>query len=214
MWESLVELVRASIFAGAHVLGGSVGASVVLVSTLVRLALMPLVLRGARHGRAQQAILAKLAPQLEALKKRHRDNPQRLVAETRALYARNGVRLFTWGSISSLAIQLPLLGALFSAVRSGLGERIRFLWIADLSRSDGLLVLLVTSLAGLAAAMTPAAPGSPFPARFLIATAIAGTLVFVWSASSAIALSVGAGAATSVLQNWLLRRDARREAAV
>jgi hypothetical protein len=39
---------------------------------------------------------------------------------------------------------------------------------------------------------------------------VGGTLVFLWSASSAVALSVGAGSAVSVLQNWLLRRDARR----
>jgi YidC/Oxa1 family membrane protein insertase len=214
MWASLVELVRASIFTGAHLLGGSIGASVVLVSTLVRLALMPLVLRAARHARAQQAILAGLAPQLEAIKKKYRADPPRLFEETQALYRKHGVRLLTLESIASVAVQLPLLGALFSAVRTGLGERVRFLWIADLSRVDGLLVAAVATVTGIAAAMAPVAPGSPLSGRFLVAIAVGGTLLFLWSASSAIALSVGAGAATSVLQNWLLRRDALREARV
>ena len=114
---------------------------------------MPLVLRGARHARAQQAILATLPPKVEALKKRYSADPQRLFAETQALYAAHGVRLLSFGSLGSIAIQLPLLGALFSAVRTGLGERIRFSWIADLSRADALLALLVTSLTGFAAAL-------------------------------------------------------------
>jgi YidC/Oxa1 family membrane protein insertase len=209
MWDSLIELVRASIFAGAHALGGSIGASIVAVSTLVRLAMMPLVIRAARHARAQQAILAELQPQLEALRKRFKSDPRRLMEETQNLYRKNGVRLVTGQAIASLAIQLPLFAALFGAIQRGLGERVRFLWIGDLGRGDALLMIAVSTLTGIAAATAPLAPGSPISARMLVAVAVGGTLLFLWSASSAIALSVGAGAATSLLQNWLLRRDLR-----
>jgi YidC/Oxa1 family membrane protein insertase len=212
MWDSLIELVRASIFAGAHVLGGSLGASIVLVSTVVRLAMLPLIIRGARHARAQQEILARLAPQLESIRKRYRSDPRRLMEETQKLYRDNGIRLFGGAALASLIIQLPLLGALFGAIQRGLGERVRFLWIADLSRGDALMTVLVSALTGIAAAIAPVAPGSPISARFLVAAAIGGTLVFLWSASSAIALSVGAGAATSVLQNWLIRRETKAHA--
>lgn len=212
MWTDIVELVRASIFAGAHLVGGSLGASVLLVSTLVRLAMMPLVLKAARHARAQQKIIAGLAPQLEAIRKRHRADPARVMQETRALYGRSGVCLMSPASIASLAIQLPLLGALFEAVRKGLGDRVRFLWIGDLGRVDAMLVVIVTTLTGIAAALVPIAPGSPVSAKLLIGITVGGTLLFLWSASSAVALSVGAGAATSLLQNWLIRRDVQREA--
>lgn len=210
MWTSLVDLVRATIFGGSHLLGGSLGASVIVVSTVVRLALLPLLLRSARHARVQQLKLAELKPQLERLRKRYQSDPRRLVAETQALYRQYGIRLMSGSSLASAAIQLPLLGALFSAVRTGLGVRTRFLWIADLSRVDGILVLLVTALAGFAATLTPATPESPITPRMLTLFIVGGTLVFLWSASSAVALSVGAGSAVSVLQNWLLRRDARR----
>src|SRR5439155_15166044 len=115
MWSSLVELVRATIFTGSHLLGGSLGASILVVSTLVRLALLPLTLRSARYARAQQARLARLKPQLERLQKRYQSDPRRLWAETQALYRKHEVRPIDGTSLASFAIQLPLLGGLYSA---------------------------------------------------------------------------------------------------
>jgi YidC/Oxa1 family membrane protein insertase len=213
VWAGLVELVRAAIFAGSHLLGGSLGASVIVVSALVRVATLPLAVRAARHGRAQQAKLAQLRPQLERLKQRYQADPRRLWTETQALYRKHDIRLMSGSALISAGIQLPLLGALFSAVRSGLGDRVRFLWIIDLSRVDALLVAVATSLAGFAAAFAAAVPASPAAPRFLALMVAGGTLIFLWSASSAVALSVGTGSAVSILQNWLVRRDARRAAA-
>ncbi|MGH7680066.1 MAG: hypothetical protein ACRENU_16475, partial [Gemmatimonadaceae bacterium] len=82
---------------------------------------------------------------------------------------------------------------------------------ADLSRVDGILVALVTTLTGLAAWSMPTTSAPAGSTRVVAAMMIGGTLIFLWSASSAVALSVGAGSAVSVLQNWLMRRDSRRE---
>jgi hypothetical protein len=68
----------------------------------------------------------------------------------------------------------------------------------------------VCALAGVATLLAPASPGSPVTPKAMTFLVVASTLVFLWTASSAVALSVGAGSAVSVLQNWLLRRDARR----
>ena len=73
MWGSFVELLRAAIFGAAHVCGGSLGSGVLLVSAVVRLALLPLTLRLARRAREQQAKLATLKPQLDALQRRYAD---------------------------------------------------------------------------------------------------------------------------------------------
>src|SRR5262245_42224886 len=86
MWASLVDLVRATIFAGSHLLGGSLGASIIVVSTVVRLAVLPLLLRSARHARIQQTKVAELQPQVERLRKRYQADPRRLFTETQALY--------------------------------------------------------------------------------------------------------------------------------
>lgn len=104
-----------------------------------------------------------------------------------------------------------MLGGLFSAVRTGLGARVRFLWIADLARPDALLITAVTLLTAGAMAMTPTAPGqNGLTTQMVLLVGVAGTLVFLWSASSAVALSVGAGSVVSAIQGWLLTRDGRQ----
>src|SRR5918992_3870162 len=117
MWTVLVDLVRATIFAGSHAFGGSLGTSIIVFTALLRLALLPLALRSARYVRAQQARLAELQPQLERLKRRYATDPQRLFAERNALYRRHHIRLVDGSSLASAAVTLPLLGALYTAVR-------------------------------------------------------------------------------------------------
>ena len=84
MWAGFVELLRAAIFGAAHVCGGSLGGGILLVSAGVRLALLPLTLRLARRARDQQAKLATLLPELEALQRRYANDPLRVMRETRA----------------------------------------------------------------------------------------------------------------------------------
>ena len=211
MWTAFVELIRVTIFAAAHVCGGSLGAGILCVSVALRLALLPLTLRLARKARDQQARMAALKPQLDALQTRHAKDPARLVRETRAVYAENGVQFMSLEGFVGLLVQTPLLGGLFSAVRGGLGARVPFLWIGNLARPDALLVSVVALLAGAVFAIprpqsTPGAPTTPTMMLF----GMIATLVFIWSASSAVALSVGAGSLVSGLQNWMLARDRRR----
>ena len=42
----------------------------------------------------------------------------------------------------------------------------------------------------------------------MLGIAVLGTAVFLWTTASTVALSVGAGAAVSLLQNWLVGRRA------
>lgn len=208
MWAGFVELVRVIIFSAAHLCGGSLGAGILGVSLIVRLALLPLTLRVARQARVQQTRLAALRPALEALQRRHANDPARLLRETHALHAAHGIRMFSPTWIVGMLVQVPLLGGLFAAVRTGLGSRVRFLWITDLARPDALLLVAVTLLTALSMVMAPRTTGPRgAPATtVLLLLSLGGTLVFLWSASSAVALSVGAGSLVSALQAWLLRR--------
>ena len=104
MWAGFVELLRAGIFAAAHVCGGSLGGGIFLVSAGMRLALLPLTLRLARSARAQQAKLAALQPEIEALQRRFANDPGRLIRETRALHAKHGIRLLTPSGLLGMAI--------------------------------------------------------------------------------------------------------------
>lgn len=211
MWTGFVELIRITIFAAAHVCGGSLGAGIVCVSVALRLAILPLTLRLARKARDQQERMAALKPQLDALQKRHAKDPARLMRETRAIYAANGVQFMSLEGFVGLIVQAPLLGGLFAAVRGGLGARVPFLWIGNLARPDALLVSVIALLAGAVFAIPrpQAASGAPTTPTMMLLGMIA-TLVFIWSASSAVALSVGAGSLVSGLQNWMLARDRAR----
>jgi membrane protein insertase Oxa1/YidC/SpoIIIJ len=110
-------------------------------------------------------------------------------------------------------MQLPLVGGLFAAVRAGLGTRVRFHWIGDLARPDALLVVAVTVLTAGSMMLTPRPPGPSGASSTLVLLllSVGGTLFFLWSASSAVALSVGAGSLVSGLQSWLLARDHIRD---
>jgi YidC/Oxa1 family membrane protein insertase len=212
MWAAFVDLLRATIFGAAHICGGSLGGGILLVSALVRLALLPLTLRLARRAREQQIKVAALQPEIEALQRRHANDPLRLLRETRTLQAKHGIKLMTPSSFVGMAVQFPVLGGLFAAVRSGLGAKVRFLWIADLARPDGALLLGIVALTAWGVSITPGTPGQTSNQTPLLVASILGTVAFLWAASSAVALSVGAGSLVSVLQNWLLSRDAKSPA--
>ena len=212
MWDSFVELLRASIFSAAHLCGGSLGGGIFLVSAGVRLALLPLTLRLARNARTQQARIAALRPQLEALQRLHAGDPRRLATETHALYRQHDVRLVSPANLAGIAIQIPILSGLFAAVRKGLGAKVRFLWVPDLARPETALILGVTALSAWAASTTPPSPGQTVSTTPLVVVSVVFTLLFLWSASSAVAVSMGACSLVSVLQNWLLARELKSSA--
>jgi len=213
MWNAFVELIRVTIFSAAHVCGGSLGAGILAVSLAMRLALMPLTLRIARQARVQAERLAALKPEIERLQRRYAKDRARLMRETQALYTANGIRFLTPTGLVGLLVQMPLLGALFSAVRAGLGARVRFLWIGNLALPDALLIGLVAALGAGSMLLAPRPQGAAAAHTATMMLVGGGLMVFfLWSASSAVALSFGAGSVVSALQSWILAREARHAA--
>jgi YidC/Oxa1 family membrane protein insertase len=210
MWDTFVELLRAAIVGAAHLCGGSLGGGILVVSAGIRLALLPLTLRLARRAREQQARIAAIRPELEALQRRFAKDQRRLIVETRELYRAHDIKLFTPTGMIGLAVQVPLLSGLFAAVRTGLGTKVRFLWVADLARPEGLLALVVTSLTAWSVSSMPPSGAPAGATTAMVLVMVVGTIVFLFSASSAVALSMGAGSLVSILQNWILARETRQ----
>jgi len=95
------------------VLGGVAAvAGIVVFTAAVRLLVMPLSFRAMRG----QAALARLAPKVEALRKRHARQPERLQRELSALYAREGTSVL--GSVTPLLAQWPVFSVLYLLFRS------------------------------------------------------------------------------------------------
>jgi YidC/Oxa1 family membrane protein insertase len=209
MWDSIVEAIRASMFIAGQACNGSLGLGVLVVSLSLRLMLLPLTLRLATRARLHQAKMAAIAPELERLRALHAKDPMKYWQEAADLMRRHGIRAADPAVFLAIGVQAPVLFALFAAVRKGLGSGVRFLWVSDLARADVRLALFVTLLTGIAVATAPSAPAQQAHAQVMLTVAVIGTAVFLWTTASSVALSVGAGAAVSLLQNWLLMRRAR-----
>ena len=95
------------------VLGGLAAVAAIIAFTMaVRVLLMPLSLRALRG----QAVQARLAPQLQALRQRYAKQPERLQREMSALYKREGTSLFA--GITPLLLQWPFLSVMYLLFRS------------------------------------------------------------------------------------------------
>jgi YidC/Oxa1 family membrane protein insertase len=192
MWDSIVEAIRASMFIAGQACNGSLGLGVLVVSLSLRLMLLPLTLRLATRARLHQA-----------------KDPIKYWQEAADLMRRHGIRVADPAAFLAIGVQAPVLFALFAAVRKGLGSGVRFLWVSDLAKADVRLALFVTLLTGIAVATAPSAGAQQTQFQVMLTVAVLGTAVFLWTTASSVALSVGAGAAVSLLQNWLLMRRAR-----
>ena len=211
---ALVDLVRAAIFAAAHLLGGSIGAGVLAVSITLRVALLPLTLRLARRAGTQRRILASIKPELAQLSQRYRTDPEELWRRTLALYRRAGYRPLDPAALLGGLAQVPVLGAVYGALRRGLGAAASFLWIADLGRPDVLLAVAVAGLAGAASFLGAHAAAESVRGAWITASlGVALTLLVFWHASAGLLLSWGASVAVNIVQGAVLVRERRQRGA-
>ena len=95
------------------VLGGLAAVAGIVVFTMaIRLLVMPLSFRALRGQAAQ----ARLAPQVQALRKRHGKQPERLQRELAELYRREGTSMFA--GFGPLLAQWPVFSVLYLLFRS------------------------------------------------------------------------------------------------
>src|ERR1700749_351017 len=93
--------------------GLAVAGAIVVFPFAVPLLLLPFSYYAPRGQLAQ----SRLAPQLQALRQRHRRDPDRLTREVRALYRANGTSMFA--GYLPLLLQWPLLSVVYLLFRSG-----------------------------------------------------------------------------------------------
>jgi len=112
------------------------GWSIMLLSIAVYLLLFPLTLKQMHSMKQMQA----LQPHIEALKKQHKDNPQRMQKEQMELFRKHKVNPL--GGCLPLLLQMPIFIALYQTLmRSVFLRGASFLWIKDLSGPDRLFAL-------------------------------------------------------------------------
>jgi YidC/Oxa1 family membrane protein insertase len=117
----------------------SYGWVLVIFGIGVRLILWPLNQRAMRSSLKMQAI----QPEMAAIQKKYRDNPQKQQEEMVRIYREHGMSPFSmFSGCLPMLIPMPVLFALFIVFQNTIEFRgVSFLWLSDISLKDPLYLL-------------------------------------------------------------------------
>ncbi len=109
------------------------GVSIILLTVLVRMIMFPLTLKSMRSMKKMQT----LAPEMEALRAKHKDDQQALSQATMQMYKERGINPLA--GCFPMLLQMPVFIALYRMLWNAFELRgASFLWIDDLSQPDRL----------------------------------------------------------------------------
>src|SRR3979490_1251309 len=106
------------VFIHAHLVGGSWGLAIVGLTVLIRAILVPLTFRQLKSMQEMQ----RLAPQIQALKEKYKEDKQRQQQEIMKFYQENKINPLA--SCLPLLLQLPVFISLFYMLRTDLKKHI------------------------------------------------------------------------------------------
>jgi YidC/Oxa1 family membrane protein insertase len=211
LWTGFVDLIYKTLFGLSMIFGGNMGLAIGALSLGFRLVLLPLTLRLAYRALRTQAALKKVESELSSIRTRYKSDPAKMWEETAKVHQREGIRLVDGRSLISVAVQVPLFLALFSAVRRGLSSSGRFLWVKDLMKSDPIMAVICAALTGLSTFLGSNAPEQQRTASVLLPATL--TLFFLWRMSAGVTIYTLGSGLVGLLQSLLIRRQMKRAAA-
>lgn len=119
-----------------HSFVGNYGVAIVLMTVCVKAVLWPLQSKANKSMRKMSA----LAPKMQALKEKFKDDPTKMNTEVMKLYKEHGVNPV--GGCLPMLIQFPIFIGLFTMLRQVAELRNEsFLWVKDLSQPDTLFTI-------------------------------------------------------------------------
>jgi YidC/Oxa1 family membrane protein insertase len=123
----------------AELAGGSFGLSIIFVTILIRLAILPLMIKQTKNSKAMQALQPELQKLREKYSSKDQKTQQKLQQETMALFQKHGVNPFA--GCLPLFIQMPILIGFYHAIsRTREIAEHNFLWF-DLGSPDPYYIL-------------------------------------------------------------------------
>jgi membrane protein insertase Oxa1/YidC/SpoIIIJ len=123
------------------------------------------------------------------------------------LRRQHGVSILDGRSLVATVVQLPVLVGLFSAIRKGLIDGGRFLWVRDISSPDAALAALCGAVTAMAAAASPSLAESQRTILILLPALL--TTFFLSKLAAGLSIYALSQALVGLLQSILLRRRAR-----
>jgi YidC/Oxa1 family membrane protein insertase len=194
---------------------GNYGIAIILLTVVSKVLFYPLTVKSMRSMKAMQA----LQPQINALRNKHKSDPQRLQRETMELYRQHKVN--PMGGCLPMVAQVPIFYALYLALSVSVElQNATFfcfgkvfgvhLWICDLASHDPTYVLPI--LMGITMfvqqRMTPVA-GDPRQAKMMLVMPFIFTFMFL-NLPAGLVLYWTVSNVLQILQQWYMDRPKSR----
>jgi YidC/Oxa1 family membrane protein insertase len=190
-------------------LPGAWGWAIVILTVLINLVILPLRIKTMQSGLKMQ----RIQPQMDAIKERYKKykatDPKRneMNVEIMKLQKDNGVNMFG-GCIPTL-IQLPLLFAFFTMLRSVVELRqAHWFWLPDLSSADPYHILPIVMIVSqfLVQFYTPSPGVDPQQQKMMAFMMPAVSGYMTWNYASGLALYWTIGNLISIIQQSVMNR--------
>lgn len=197
----------------------SFGIAIIMLTALVRIVIWPLSIKSTNSMKR----MAKLAPLMQALKEKHKEDPQKMNTETMKLYREYGVNPV--GGCLPVLLQFPIFLGYFGMMQRAVELRGHsFLWVKDLSLPDTVthiagfplnplpLIMAVTMYVQMKVAPQPAQANPQMEMQqklFKIMPVF--FLMFCYNTASALALYWSVQNVISIFQTWIAKRQPEPE---
>lgn len=211
-WKWILPLSRAllSLMTFMYKLVPNYGWVIILLSILIKVAFYPMTVSGLRSMREMQ----RIQPEMERLRKKYADDPQKLQSAMMSLYKDN--RINPVGGCLPLLLQMPVFIALYPVLANSVELRQApfFGWIRDLSAPDVLFTvagfdvhLLPAFMAATMFWQQKLTPTTPSQASLTYLMPIM-MLFFLYTSPSGLTLYWTMLNILSVVQQYLINREA------
>ena len=193
--------------------GFSWGVAIIALTFTVRIAVLPLSLRGIRSMRRMQIV----APKIQALKEKYKDDPQRFQRETMELYKKEGVNPFS--SCLPFILQIPFFIAIYQLLR---GDTFQhdvttnpppgFLFVDSVIKAPTgaelwiLIILFVTTTAASVLLTTATSPTASPAQRYMMLLFPLIIVPFIINAPAGLAVYWIATNLFSLGQQWVVQK--------
>lgn len=196
----------------AELFNGNYGLSIILVTLIIRLILLPFMLKQYKNQMDMKEKMDVMKPEMEEIQKRMKEEKdpkkkQELQQEMMGLYQKHGVNPLNMGCLPIL-IQMPILTGFYYAIRGS--EEIathQFLWFS-LGHPD----ITITLIAGVIYYFQFKVSQSSMPAaqqqqmKFMGLLSPLMIVIFSFSSPAALPLYWAVGGTFLILQTWLSRK--------
>jgi YidC/Oxa1 family membrane protein insertase len=112
-------------------LSGAWGLAIIITTLILKIVFLPLTLTASKSAKRMQ----KIQPEMQALKEKFKDNPQKMQTETMELFKKHKVN--PMGGCLPILITIPFFFGFFTMLQSAAELRFQsFLWAQDLAAQD------------------------------------------------------------------------------